>query len=499
MLFMLLLAVPPAAADGMPVVTTVTIGPDTPDKVFSSIFESRQLAEVELVNGTHERINLFLSVYSLDPGKNMSVVVPLRTMPSLVAGKPMRESDFRAEYNLDRAEEEVDRQDMDEAWGELGEAVDGAWELAFGSLVCSLPGEVLREASPADVDGTPDFLLGDGLYMTAGDDGIEPEEVAHYEFDGFSVDVLRVGAGGTLADYLAMEGRVVPAGMPVDRYDDDYVAVIEAQTKPPIDPHEFEAIEDSVPSFIDGLNDKLNLTPTLDEDGIEDLKGRMYSHFDLHRYGGNVQRACFMLIDAVYGDMDFSGEVVSIDLPLDDGRVFFPLGTSEGWPTRVGDIAVLFKVPEDRGLDVRGAEDSYFGGSHWYLFRMEDSNPGFDLESAVTGADSEARALKERAAFVTDNATALATLLVMACVLILWLVAVAVVDRHQGRKGRLLRSPSTWLVLGAALLLSIPGALLAWMLWRPVPVGRLLQSRVAVAAMAMLPCAALMLVAGVAA
>jgi hypothetical protein len=499
LLFMLLLAAPPAAADGMPVVTTVTIGPDPPEKVFSSIFESRQLAEVDLLNDSHERINLFLSVYSLDPGKNMSIVVPLRTMPAYVSGTPMKESDFRAEYNLDRTEDEVDRQDMDAAWDGLGDAVDGAWEAAFGSLVCSLPGEVLREESPADLDGTPEFMLGGGMLSAGGYDSAGPDEVAHYEFDGFSVDVLHVGAGGTLADYLALEGRVVPEGMPVDRYDDDYVAVIEAETKPPIPQEEFDALREAAPVSIEYLINNTKQYPTLDGAGRELLKERLWrnwystSHSPEYLYAYAVR-----LVDAIYGDMDFQGEVVSIDLPLEDGKVFFPLGTSEGWPTKVGDIAVLFKVPEDRGLDIQGAEDVYFGGSHWYLFQMEDSNPGFDLESAVTGADSEARALKERAAFINDNAPVFAVLLVSAVILALWIMAILVADRYLGRKGKVLRSPSTWLLLGAALLISVPGALLAWMLWRPVPIGTLLQSRVAVAAMALLPCAAMMLVAGVA-
>jgi hypothetical protein len=51
---------PAVAADGMPMYAEADFEGDDPDEAFTSIFESRQLAEVELLNDTHERINLFL-------------------------------------------------------------------------------------------------------------------------------------------------------------------------------------------------------------------------------------------------------------------------------------------------------------------------------------------------------------------------------------------------------------------------------------------------------
>ncbi|NIP36473.1 MAG: hypothetical protein GWN18_16080, partial [Thermoplasmata archaeon] len=72
-------------------------------------------------NSTHERICLFLSVYSLDPGKNLTIMVPLRTLPVDVTGEPMKESEFREDYLLDRIETEVIEQDPDEASSKLWE------------------------------------------------------------------------------------------------------------------------------------------------------------------------------------------------------------------------------------------------------------------------------------------------------------------------------------------------------------------------------------------
>ena len=488
---------PAVAADGMPVVTTVTTGDEPADEVFGSIFENRQLAEVELVNDTHERINLFLSVYSLDPGKNLSIAVPLRTMPAYVHGTPMKESQFRQDYSLDRAEREVDRQDMGTAWDRVGGSAKGAVELAFGSLACSLPGEIIRERAHVRIEGSPDFLLFGGMIGSSGYEGMDPDMVAHYEFDGFSVDILRVGAGPTLADYLAMEGRVTPADMPVDAYGDDYVAVIESVTKPPIEQARFDALKAEAPGAIEYIRNYTRDFPTLDGRGIAELKERIWSRYLSHGYGHETDYA-YQLVDAIYADMDFSGEVLTMYLPLDSGKIFFPLGTSVGWPNKVGDIAVLFRVPEDKALGIAGTEDVFFSGFHWYLFEMEDANPGFDLESTVTGAGTEQRDIRMRAAFLTDNADLLAAISVAILTIAIWLVAVVAADRGTGRKGKVLRSPVTWLMLGAALLLSVPGALLVYLMARPVPMGELRRDRLAVACAAAFPVAAAVFAIGVA-
>ncbi|NIP36950.1 MAG: hypothetical protein GWN18_18425, partial [Thermoplasmata archaeon] len=65
-LMLLTTVLPTVAGDGMPAYQIIDVNdPDNPD-LFTSTFESRQLARVDMVNSTHERIRLFLSVYSLD-------------------------------------------------------------------------------------------------------------------------------------------------------------------------------------------------------------------------------------------------------------------------------------------------------------------------------------------------------------------------------------------------------------------------------------------------
>ena len=499
MLFMLLLAAPPAAADGMPMYAEAEFEGGDPEEAFKSIFESRQLAEVELLNDSHERINLFLSVYSLDPGTNLSVAVPLRTVPAYISGTPVGERDFRERFFIEEAEDEVVRQDTGDAWGRVADGARDAVTFAFGSLVCSMPGEYLRENVHADVEGTPSLWWGGGM-LSGGDEGYDPDLLQHYEFDGFTVDVRRVGAGPTLDEYLAGGGMRTTSAMPVGAYGDQYLAVIESRTRPPIEEDEFEAVRAYDPDIVSYIQERASKNPDLDEDGIEALKEHIFEDGDMGVYRANhtVQRAVAKLVEAVYGRVDFAGEALAIDLPLDGGKVFFPLGTSVGWPNEVGDIDVLFRVPEDRDLEVRGARDAFFNGSHWYLFEMEGANPDYDLDSPVTTASEGNRKDRQFAAALTDNAGALGALVAVGVLMALWAVAVVVAGRARGAKGPGLRRPHVWLLLVAAVLLSLPGAVLAYLVWRPMALDALRRHRPSVAAVAMFPMAVAAFAVGVA-
>ncbi len=474
-------SIPPVEGDGMPAVTINDV--DDPTKVFRSIFESRQLARVEQVNDTHERISLFLSVYSIDPGSNLTIMVPLRTLPVDVTGKPMKESDFRDEYRLDKAEDEIVRQDPEEAkerfWGKASDSV----EFCFGSLLLTLPGEYLRENVHSS---SGDYRGKDTLGEDSGGISViqEPEPVQHYEFDGFSIDVFGVGAGPLLKDYLADKGLVLPEVMDLESYEDHYIAVVEGETKPPIDEDDFDLLLEYVPNTTAELVDELRDDPVRTEYEIEDMRWDFdrliereyedrFGYEDAPVYPWELTQIMWDLIDALFGSTDFEGEVIDVDLPLDAGKVFFPLGTSAGWPNQVGDIDILFKVPEDKDLSLPSSKDAYFEDGHWYLFQMSHANPGFDLESVVKTGSEDRRKEAERAAFYYDNSGVLSALLVAALLLLLWFGLAFALRRYVGAEGRVVRRPLLWILLGAALLISIPGALLAYLIVNPLPVKEL--------------------------
>jgi hypothetical protein len=218
-----------------------------------------------------------------------------------------------------------------------------------------------------------------------------------------------------------------------------------------------------------------------------------YSHVD-----HDLRPYVAELVDAVFGRANWTGELLTIDLPLDDGRVFFPLGTSGGWANEIGDIDVLFKVPEDKDLDVRDSKDAYFDGHHWYLFQMENAAPDFDLESEVMDGDTDRREEADDALWVHDNAPWIALGITTCLLLMTWFGVAYLVGRYRGDGRRVLRDPKLWVLLGAALLISLPGALLLYLGLNPVELKELKTHFVVNDFMALYVVAAALLVVGVA-
>ena len=493
LLFMVPLLAPAVTADGVPAVPKFRFEED--DRVFESIFESRQLAQVELVNKTHQRIHLFLSVYSLDPGDNLSVVVPLRTLPEDITGRPMEETEFRDEFRISKAEELLVKQDPEEAWGRVGYHTGRYCEAALGSFLWTLPGEYVRQTVAPSEGAWGGGLLMGGMLSEAGEE--QEFQVQHYEFDGFTIDVLAVSAGPTMSQYLETRGYAIPDSSVFDAYVDQYVAIVESETRPPIDPISYQAIQDGYPDLVPLLLEKLDEDPERTADEIAAIKEEAirsrpyYEDYDL-------REPILELVDAIFGLADFSGELLTIDLPLDDGRMFFPLGTSGGWPNEIGDIDVLFKVPEDKDLKIRDARDAYFEGHHWYLFSMRNASPDFDLDSDVMPGEPDGKKDAERTAMVYENSRLIAFGITTALVVVLWLSVALLVIKWKGLDRKVLRDKRFWSLLGGALLISLPGVLLLSLLLNPIPLEELRGSFVVHDFMALYLVAAALLVVGVA-
>jgi len=492
---------PLVAGDGMP---AIKYGEGEAEKIFSSIFESRQLAAIELLDGENQRISLFLSVYSLDPGENLTIMVPLRTLPVNVTGQPMEEKEFRKEYKIEKAEKEIVRQDIDKANEKLVQETGKYFEYAFGSFIWTFPAEFTRQEIHLIESGGG---LYEGKTASGGADSYgEPEPIQHYEFDGFSIDVFGVSAGPKLVEYLADKGLVLPNISALDKYNDQYIAVIESKTKPPITEYDFDRLQESAPASLGRLVDELKRDPKRDYYEVTRLKWDLDEHIydEINPdYNNNYEEYydlsdyMYDLVDAVFGEANFDGEVLQIDLPLDDGRMFFPLGTSAGWENQVGDIDILFKVPENIALSLSDAKDAYFDGAHFYLVQMENANPDFDLDSSIDSADTERKSQMEQAAFITDNSMEIALLFIFIILIVLWLIFVLCLRLIRKKKEPVKNYLTLLLLIGLSLVISVPGTLLLFLLIKPVPLKKITQEFIPTALLIFWPLSIILFIVGV--
>ncbi|MCK5253061.1 MAG: hypothetical protein KAQ96_08920, partial [Thermoplasmata archaeon] len=338
----------------------------------------------------------------------------------------------------------VVKQDPDEAWGRVGYHTQRYCEGALGSFLWTMPGEYVRQnVVPSEGAWGRGLLMG-GMMTDSDED--RDFEVQHYEFDGFSIDVLAVSAGPTMSEYLGARGYAIPDSSVFDAYVDQYVAIVESETRPPIDPESYQAIQDEYPELVPLLMEKLENDPERTADEIIAIKEEVINSRQVYD-NRSLRESVLDLVDAIFGLVDFSGELLTIDLPLDDGEMFFPLGTSGGWPNEIGDIDVLFKVPEDKDLKIRDARDAYFEDHHWYLFQMRNASPDFDLDSEVMSGDPDGREDAERAAMVYENSKLIAFGVTAALVILLWLTVALLVIKWKGLDRKILRDRRFWLLL----------------------------------------------------
>jgi len=429
----LLPMVPPVTGDGMPVYTYVKDDEEA-RTLYSSTFESRQLANVELLNSTHQRIDLFLSIFSLEPTQNLTVLVPFREKPLEVSMTNGTDSDFLDENGYDRIKDQWRKQDLKETSKRFGHRMGNSLK-DLGTCTTTTPLGLITlhvaESYSYESGGGKGFgSLSDEA--SGGDDvNKEVKEVSHYQFDGATVTIYSVSANATLEDFIS----VVDLGtLPtitrevVEEYKDQYVAVIDSMPSPPINEVDYKWLNDAMPRTMEALkvlfrsNDRISYTQAYENvieycvDGLNEMvedKNALYNRtgilIDDNNYledWGNIDEFLYddwvwryegyrdpfdlrnkieSLIFAVYGFTDFEGNTLSVTTELNEGKLYFPLGTSKGWDNSIADTIIIMKVGEERSLDlsIDTKYSAFVGDDHCYIVEYFHANPGEDLEADI--------------------------------------------------------------------------------------------------------------------
>ncbi|MBN1391062.1 MAG: hypothetical protein JXA22_10525, partial [Candidatus Thermoplasmatota archaeon] len=255
---------PPVAGDGMPVYTYVQ-GDEGAMDLYGTTFESRQLANVELLNSTHQRIDLFLSIFSLDPRENLTVLVPFRQAPIEVNMEKGNDTDFLERYGYGDIKRESREQDIRKTSGRFaertGRSLQDLGTSAVSTPLGTLTMYVARTYAMDPGDGQKGYDEGSGTMGGTNSASKEVEEIAHYEFDGASVSVYSVSANATLEDFIS----VVDLGsLPtitrevVEEYREHYVAVIETLPSPPIPEDTYDWLWEAMPGTMDDVIDRFS-------------------------------------------------------------------------------------------------------------------------------------------------------------------------------------------------------------------------------------------------
>jgi hypothetical protein len=423
---------PPASGDGMPVYTYVK-DEEEARQLYSTTFESRQLANVELLNSTHQRIDLFLSIFSLDPSQNLTVLVPFRQLPEDVDMERTNDTKFLKEIGYDRIVSESSVQDLGKTTGRFAERTGNGLKDLGTSTVTSPLGLLslhVAEEYVLSSSGGDDYNDKEESGRDSAQANKEVKEVSHYDFDGASVSIYSVSANATLEDFISvvdLETLPTVTRDVVEEYKDQYVAVIETEPSPPIPEETYSWLMEIMPrtmkKIISGFEDQKRLSYTEVQQEIvqnsyegfmemvdsgyntsgydQEWMDRYYKWILEWEWNGddtpfNILEKMESLFFAVYGFSDFQGHTLSVTTELDEGCLYFPLGTSKGWDNPIQDTIIIMRTPEENSLDLGMDPDhsAFIDDEHCYIVEYFDANPDEDLVGKVVdvGNGEKARA-----------------------------------------------------------------------------------------------------------
>lgn len=372
-----------AVGDGIPVYYKV----ETDEYHYT--WETRQLAVVEY-NGKTQELHLFLSVISLKPETNLSIVIPLKTLPTSVSAVQMKEFEFNDKYNIDKVEGKSKRQRWSSAMSKLRDDFKKSSRFVAFSALTSTVG-ALMDLKIISAESSVSRHKGEVGAQFAYEGG-EPQPIQHYDFPGMTMDVYDINSNMTLKEYLEQFDDYISSAARgiIDDYSSDYVAILNARPRLPINDSEFEILRKYSPNT---LMNFINYTQKNRKySGIERI-AYQYSHDATEEANEkelednttlkDIHDAMYELVMTTYGKGEFEGHDLTIISPLYNENVYFPLGTGKSWENPIWETSVLFVFPENKKASFNddARYECVMDGKHYYLFKYEGNNPSEDLLS----------------------------------------------------------------------------------------------------------------------
>ncbi len=333
------------------------------EEVYLTLRQNRQLASIEVYEN-YQDMELFISVTSLDPGENIRFAVPLKTLPFDVQHEEITDQAFMSRIRLSSLKRSYEEQS------------DG-----FGRVM-SYTGQIVNFLASGMISmiyGVMGGLAGDSSMLS------------YYDFGGVTVEIYSVDEAGTMENLLQSLDFDLPEEITemLANYSEDYVVVIEAETKPPVSENQYNAIQSQAPGALADFKDYVATHPrTITYGGwwvgFEDPE--LESIIDSVS-NSDVRQNFISLVGNTYGLGEADGFTLSFRMPLYENSAYFPLGTSPGWGT-VSEIDVVFSCSDDMGLYFNYPPKHVFDvGRHYYMWNYEDESPNYDLVGKVGGSD----------------------------------------------------------------------------------------------------------------
>lgn len=369
--------------DGIPIVKVDT---------HAVLRENSQIAYIEVLNDSLEQLELFINVVSLHPGENMTIVVPLRTMPLSMNVTESTDKKFMISHDFEYLKE-------------------------LGRIQNNNAGHIVDTLKSEEGTAMIAFVLmgGIGLVLTTwslsfGGGGWGGD----YNTPGFSVELRNFSSQESLEEFYKNLNLSLPDNVEeiMDRYSDYGIALINLTTRPPIPVEDYSNLTAHFPETMENFSRFVKEHPTItvrervSPDGFlygvydEDLTAiyrdflKSLDHFIKTNHDENVDRQQYIrnfnhLVAVTYGYGEMEGYALSLTLPLFQGKAFFPLGTTPAW-SGTDRIEVIFQCDDEHTIEMNRDPDYEVikDGGHYFIYSQRDDIPDYDLEGKYEKSDN---------------------------------------------------------------------------------------------------------------
>jgi hypothetical protein len=367
----------------------------SPPAIFNNLKEANAFLVVDVQPDKSFSLNPYLRFVSVDKPENVTLVFPMKALPKDFKADRLTLSEFLKNQGIDRYNQIKETQSFDGFKKKFSESNKPLLAL----YLMGLGGAVLLIA-PAAI-----FLLG-GTVGSANKGAL-----AHYEFEGGTLDIYDASAQGTfqeLVDRLGFksEGKVAEL---VEKYKDYYVAVLDLNVPSALPPDVMDYFGKNCPNYY------ANAKAALKEAGVVDTRklGVKILSYEFEKVGrskltlesvsafkailGSDDKVCQALtriyVQNAAGAVDSyrepsinepKGLLLSMKFSPTD-PIFYPVSVVESYNYPVSQQQYFVKVPKELEFQFSSSyamQTALVDGARWY----EIKNTKQDLEGKAASA-----------------------------------------------------------------------------------------------------------------
>ena len=316
-------------------------------KVFNALKETQAYLLIDVKDkNTYDEMPFFRFI-SMDKPYDVSIVFPMDQIPYDVDGKKISALNFLNDYGISNAEYYIKRQDVTE----LAKNVNN---IAFLGANGAIPLFTIALFS---------FSAGFGAAGGMPQNRLSP--IAHFEFEGGTLDIYNVSSAQTLDEFvktvgIETEGKVKDL---VNKYKDYYVAVLKIKVPSLVSEDKINYLENCAPQALETIRNELSQKTEISFNEL--MNSAMSAPNSCGGQGSEYLRE--YVEAATYMSQNVNGTLVIMKFKNDN--FFYPTSIVNSYKYPIKDQKYFVKVPDNLHIELSSSTVSKianFDYKRWY-------------------------------------------------------------------------------------------------------------------------------------